>query len=223
MKKIFVVVEGSTEERFVHQVLYPHFVVRGILIEAQQWITNRKIGTSGGSNSYSYIENHLKRLMSKYKHDDQVYLTVMVDLYAFPKKGNTIYGKDVEKMKLSTDKVILLNSKMREQFNYMNFIPYVQLHEFETLLLTKPEALNSFYPSKEKEINALIDEIKGLNPEEINETPQGAPSKRIIKYIPSFERQKTTAGVDTAIKIGLPMLRARCPNFNQWITTMENI
>jgi hypothetical protein len=223
MKKIFLVVEGSTEERFVHQVLYPHFILKGILIEAQQWITNRKIGTTGGGNSYDYIENHMNRLMSKYKHDDQVFLTTMIDLYAFPRNGNTIYDEDVSKTISSIDKVNLLYKKMDERYNYKNFIPYVQLHEYEALLLTKPEALTSFYPDKEKEIKALIADVKEMNPEEINETPQGAPSKRIIKHIPGFERQKTTAGVDTAIKIGLPMLRAKCPNFNEWITKMENV
>ncbi|MFN7830737.1 MAG: DUF4276 family protein [Bacteroidota bacterium] len=75
---------------------------------------------------------------------------------------------------------------MKERFQYENFIPYVQLHEFETLLLSKP-------------------------------------SRRIIRYLPEYQKQKTTAGVITAEKIGLSLLRNRCPHFNDWINTLESL
>ncbi len=222
MKRIFIVVEGETEERFLRRVLYEDFITQGIHIEAQQWLTNRNLGTYGGGNNFDLIEKHLRRLMSRYKHDKDVFISVMVDLYAFPKQGNTIYDAEVRMHNDGKDKALLLQKKMEERLDYRNFIPYVQLHEYETLLLSRPDALRQFYTNKTKEIDALKSEISGMNPEEINETPEGAPSKRIINYIPEYKKQKTIAGVITAEAIGLHHLRTTCKHFNDWIIKLEN-
>lgn len=42
MKRIFIVVEGETEGRFIRDVLYEPFILNGTHIEGQQWTTNRK-------------------------------------------------------------------------------------------------------------------------------------------------------------------------------------
>jgi len=223
MRRIFIVVEGETEERFVRRVLYNYFITKEIHIEAQQWLTNRKLGIGGGGNNFDLIEKHLLRLISRYKHDKEVFISIMIDLYAFPKQGNSVYDADVRRLQKGKEKVLLLQNKMEERLGCRNFIPYVQLHEFEALLLSKPDALGHFYTNNTEEIEALKVEINGINPEEINETPQGAPSKRIIKYIPGYEKQKTIAGVITAEAIGLPHLRATCTHFNDWVTKLESI
>jgi hypothetical protein len=223
MKRLFIVVEGETEERFIRRVLYQPFITRNIHIEAQQWITNRKLGTAGGGNNFDLIENHLRRLISRYKNDNEVFISVMVDLYAFPKRGNTIYDNEIDIQRTGKGKALLLQKKMVERFKYGNFIPYVQLHEFESLILSKPDALSLFYTDKLIEIDHLKSDIGAKSPEEINDTPKGAPSKRIIKYIPEYEKQKTSAGVATAESIGLSFLRQKCPHFNEWITKMESI
>lgn len=223
MKRLFIVVEGETEERFVRTVLYPYFINLGIHIEAQSWITNRKLGTTGGGNSFALVENHLRRLISRYRIDDKVFFSVMVDLYGFPKQGNSVYDDSLSKITNGKNRALLLEEKMESRLSCRNFIPYVQLHEFEALLLSKPAELGIFYTDKEKEIRALIREIQGFIPEEINETPEGAPSKRIIKHIPAYKRQKTTAGVITAERIGLEHLRSTCSHFNDWITKLEAI
>jgi len=223
MKKLFIIVEGETEERFLRKVLYNDFITQGIHIEAQQWMTNRKLGIGGGGSNFDLIENHLRRLMAKYQHDKNVFISVMVDLYAFPKGGNTVYDEEVNRQQNGKNKALLLQVKMADRMQYQNFIPYVQLHEFESLLLSKPEALQAFYIDKAKEIENLKTEINGMHPEDINETPEGAPSKRIIKYLPTYTKQKTTAGVATAEKIGLPFLRENCHHFNDWVKKLESI
>lgn len=223
MKKVFIVVEGETEERFLRNVLYNHLITQNIHIEAQQWLTNRKLGIGGGGNNFDLIENHLKRLMSRYQHDKEVFISVMIDLYAFPKGGNSIYDYEVQQLNLGKDKALLLQHKLSERMQYKNFIPYIQLHEYEALLLSQPEALQTFYTNKEQEIIRLKAEIEGMHPEEINDTPTGTPSKRIIKHIPIYKKQKTTAGVAAAEKIGLPILRSKCPHFNDWVTKLENL
>ena len=69
----------------------------------------------------------------------------MIDLYAFPKQGNTVYDADVIKLKTGKEKAILLQKKIKDPQGYRNFILYVQLHEYEALLLSRPDALAEFY------------------------------------------------------------------------------
>lgn len=223
MKKVFVIVEGETEERFLRQVLYSHFILMGIHIEAQLWITNKKLGTGGGGDSFDLIENHINRIKSRYKNDESIFISTMIDLYRFPKQGNTIYDNSVEKLVNGREKVLLLERKLFERISHRNFIPYVQLHEYETLLLAQPDSFAYFYTDKNNEIANLTNETSGLDPEDINETTENAPSKRIIRHLPGYAKQKTTAGVLVAEKIGLPYLRERCPHFNEWITKLEGI
>jgi hypothetical protein len=79
------------------------------------------------------------------------------------------------------------------------------------------------YPNGQNGINRLKKEIENKRPEEINESPQTAPSKRIIKYLPDYEGQKAQVGPMVAEEIGLTALRHNCPHFNDWITKLENI
>ncbi|WP_339815340.1 DUF4276 family protein [uncultured Imperialibacter sp.] len=223
MKTIFIVVEGETEERFLRKVAYDHFIVNGIHIEAQQWLTNRKLGTQGGGGNFDKIENHIKRLASRYQANSDVFISTMIDLYAFPKQGNTIYDEEIKPISNAREKVLLLERKFSDRIAFRNFIPYIQLHEYESLIMSKPDSLLSFFTDKTKEIENLTIEVSKMSPEDINETPEGAPSKRIIKHIPLYKRQKTTAGVAATADIGLPFLRQRCPHFDDWITKLENV
>lgn len=223
MKRVFIVVEGATEERFVRSILYPHFILLGIHLEAQLWVTNRKLGTEGGGNNFDLIENHIRRLMGRYEHDQNTFISTMIDLYAFPRQGNSVYQDEVSRIEDGNGKANTLEDKMAERFNYRNFIPYVQLHEFEALLLTDPSSFELFYTDDLQAVRSLCQEIGTRGPETINDTPEGAPSKRIIKHLPLYKKQKTTAGITVASHIGLHKMRERCPHFNQWLLKMEAI
>lgn len=59
------------------------------------------------------------------------------------------------------------------------------------------------------------------SPELINDGPTTAPSKRIIAEIPEYAFQKSTAGPLIAARIGLDVMRARCPNFGEWLGRLE--
>lgn len=79
------------------------------------------------------------------------------------------------------------------------------------------------YPDSQNGINKLKKELGGINPEEINESPQTAPSKRIIKYLPDYAGQKAQVGPLVAEDIGMAALRNSCPHFHEWITKLEEI
>ncbi len=59
------------------------------------------------------------------------------------------------------------------------------------------------------------------SPERIDD--QEPPSKRIIAAIPEYEGMKVSAGPLVAMKIGLDLLRNRCPHFDEWICKLESL
>ena len=67
----------------------------------------------------------------------------------------------------------------------------------------------------------LIHEISEENPELIDGSINTAPSKRIIKYLPDYD--KVNAGLITAMAIGLSAMRRRCRHFDEWISRLENL
>jgi hypothetical protein len=56
-------------------------------------------------------------------------------------------------------------------------------------------------------------------PEDIDERPELAPSKRILNLLPDY--RKPVAGPLIVRHIGLATLRQECPHFNQWISRIE--
>jgi Domain of unknown function (DUF4276) len=98
----------------------------------------------------------------------------------------------------------------------------VQLHEFEAFVMVDPDRLIIMYPDNKNDIDRLKKDIGLTEPEEINESPQSAPSKRIIKYLSSYKGQKAQIGPLVAEDIGIAILRTRCKHFNEWITKLES-
>lgn len=66
------------------------------------------------------------------------------------------------------------------------------------------------------------------NPELVNDSPDTAPSKRIIKAVEGNKRthynyDKPKAGKFVAQKVGIETLRDQCPHFNGWIEKLLDI
>jgi len=223
MKRIFIIVEGETEERFVRRILYPHFINLGIHLEPELWVTNRKTGSAGGGRSFDLIENHLRRRIQRYSTDTNVYISTMIDLYRFPRQGNTVYDEDVILANSGINKKTLLEEKLYRRFSFYRFIPYIQLHEFEALLYSDISKLVLFYTDKQYEISQLACATIGISPEDINDRIETSPSHRIIDTIPVFEKQKATVGPTIADAIGLNLIREKCPEFDKWVKKMETI
>lgn len=122
-----------------------------------------------------------------------------------------------------TERLHFLLDKMREdipeEFRY-RFIPYIQMHEFEGLLFSDVHAfLNSFEENeiKMEDLQAAADAFE--SPEMINNSPETAPSKRLIDAIPDYD--KIVFGNCVAMDIGLEKIREKCPLFNEWVEKLE--
>ena len=58
-------------------------------------------------------------------------------------------------------------------------------------------------------------------PEDINNSRETAPSKRIMHIFPEGTYSKTEHGPLIAESIGIDAIRAKCPAFNEWVSKLE--
>jgi len=153
--------------------------------------------------------------------NNDVWFTTMFDLYALP---DDFPGyAEAQQAAAPCKKVAELEKKLSEDINCPRFIPYIQLHEFEALLLADPSKLDWEFLEHEKAIQSLVHLMRDRNPEEINDGEATAPSKRIIAAIPDYEGRKASSGPIVASKIGLATLRKRCRHFADWVTRLEGL
>lgn len=227
MKNLHIIVEGSSEENFVNDVVSRHLASFNIYVSARKirtgWDRINAKPAKGGLLKYIKFRNDVLRWIEADKNRPNTFYTSFIDLYAFPKDSESPYSEQIQKIVDPYQKIEALETAIGNNIDHANFIPYVQLHEFESLLLVEPDSLLSMYPDAQTGIARLKKEIGTMKPEEINESVHTAPSKRIIKYIPNYEFQKAQVGPLVAEDIGLHLLREKCPHFDEWITKLENL
>jgi hypothetical protein len=150
---------------------------------------------------------------------DDCRFTTLLDLYALPSGVPGYPGRAVA----STDAdVAAIESAMANQLGEARFTPYLQRHEFEALLLSRPSALAAIFPGCANAIQTLSGDIGGQNPEDINHGKATHPAARIQGAIPKYYELKASNAYWVAAEIGLDTIRSRCPRFNAWLTGWES-
>lgn len=100
--------------------------------------------------------------------------------------------------------------------------PYVQKHEFESLLFSDTAAFGAPECDAEWDIQALASIRRQFRtPEDINDSPETAPSKQISNVLPGYD--KPVHGPLVAKETGLEKIRAECPRFHVWLTRLERL
>lgn len=218
--RLYLTVEGQSERKFAEAVLQPHLVAFGIDLRTRVVVTNRKLGKRGGILDFAKLEGDVRRLL-RGDRNPEARFTTMIDLYALPSEfpGWTVARKQVR----PTERVVALEQALGDAIGDYRFVPYIQLHEFEALLYCDLSQLARRITGAERGLEKLAEEVEGLKPEEINEGATTAPSKRLIKYVPQYSGAKVRVGAPAAAAIGLPKLRAECPHFDSWVTTLEQL
>jgi hypothetical protein len=218
MTRILVLAEGLTEERFIKDVLAPHLEVRDTFVIPKIITTKRtKQGPDfkGGITDYQKVENDLKRLLGD---TDAAYITTFIDYYGLPKE---FPGMATRPTGAPRDRAQHVETEWGNHIDHPRFRPYLMVHEFEALLFSKPDELSrALYQSS---LLSKLEAIRGAfpTPEEINDDPETAPSKRILHILPAY--QKTLYGPLVAKRIGLTTLRGECGHFNEWLTWLEGV
>lgn len=220
MIRLHITAEGQTEESFVKNTL-------------SQWLYNynvfadvRCVRTSknhrGGMTNYAKAKNDINQWLKEERHNNDVFFSTMFDYYALP---NDFPGYQLSKQQSDAyKKVEIIEQAFANDIGDNRFIPYIQLHEFESLLFSNPQKFEiEYFDSQSK-----IDELKKIvetfsNPELINNGHTTAPSKRIIDKFPNYEYNKPIIGSSVAREIGMDCLKQSCKHFAEWVHRLETL
>ncbi len=111
-------------------------------------------------------------------------------------------------------------NEMEPGFNPDRFLPYVMMHEFEAMLFSDCEAFAQAIDRPDLAVSFQQIRDRFDTPEDINDSPTTAPSKRIEALLPGY--QKPLIGPAVATEIGLRVIRAECLHFAEWLARLEH-
>jgi Domain of unknown function (DUF4276) len=215
VSRVYVVVEGQTEESFVKEVLSPTLWPREV------WLKPILIGKAGENPTYARVK---KDVLTQLKQDRAAYCTTMVDFY---RRGADFPGMPFPANASNIQKVCHVERAVKEDILAstpdlradVRFLPYLQLHEYEALLFSDPTAFaNGIYQPGLAPPFAEI-RRKFATPEDIDDDPARAPSKRVLQLCPAY--RKPLYGSLAALKVGLETMRRECPHFREWVGKLE--
>jgi hypothetical protein len=218
MARVNVIVEGPTEESFINNVLAPFFWPRAVYVTL---FVLGVPGHKGGNVNYARVR---KDILLQLKHDREAYCSTMLDLYGlgaeFPGLPPTAHLTGSEKaahIERAIDQDIAAAvPRLRPD---LRFIPYLQVHEYEGLLFSETGALASALGRSELALDFRRVRTGFETPEDINDNPNTAPSKRILGLYPSYK--KVIEGTVAALAVGLENMLRECPHFRGWVERLS--
>ena len=229
MTTLRVIVEGQTEARFVTQILAPRLGTRNVFASASPVITKgRRSGvreSQGGGGSYLAWKRDITDWIKQEGYHRDHWFTTMFDLYGLAKVRDFPGYQGASGVTDPEAKVASLEAALGKDIGFERFIPYVQLHEFESLLLVDPTVLKKMFIEQTNAVDELAREISetGCPAEHINDGEETRPSGRISRHLPAYAASKVVAGTDAAGGIGLDRLAAACPHFGAWVQRLEKL
>ena len=218
MKRIYIYCEGQTEESFVKELLYAPFLAKGILLVPIICTTKREnsgFKYKGGASTYSKMQAELVKLCRSHQRE---HVTMLFDYYALPLDTP---GMDTLPKGSPLEKILHVEKSIGKDIGAENFIPNLVMHEFEGLLFSNPEAF-SYCIQSERSILELK-KIRDVHssPEDIDDDPITAPSKRILEIYPPY--RKVLHGINIARDIGIHTIANECKHFENWLMRISAI
>jgi len=223
MPRLLLHVEGQTEETFVDEVLGDHLVRSGYETVGARLVGNPRM-KRGGIRPWQGVKRDILRHL---KEDRSAIAAIMVDYYGLPHdwpgraeapgKASTSGKAEFVESALHKD----ITEEMGHRFDERRFVPLIMMHEFEALLFSDPERFARAIGKAD-----LVQGFQEIRqefecPEDIDDSPVTAPSKRIESLFPGYE--KPLSGVIAALEIGLQTMRSECPHFNEWLKHIESL
>ncbi len=207
MRRLYIIVEGQTEERFVKTLLAPYLLERHEIFATAILIRTSETGRGGFVNYQHLKDDALKFLLEQ----DGPVVSMLVDFFRCPDTP----GKEFwERKQGHLAEVEERERQIALDINNSRFIPYIQLHEFEALLFSDGSIFGElFKPKLAEDLSAICATYP--NPEDINSSPEGAPSKRLLAIVSNYD--KVHHGELLAVWLGLARILARCPRFRAWV------
>jgi hypothetical protein len=222
MVEVVAIVEGQTEQTFVHEVLAAHLGLRRIAIWA---VLPGKARKSGGVKSWESAQGDILRAIKQGPH-----VTTMFDFYGMPlswpgrtEAAKLPWGQRGSHVEHAMEQSIA--AVVGGSFDPRQLIPYVQVHEFEALAFADVAVLAEMAallfgvsaPGLQEKLREIVQQFDG--PEEINDDYETCPSRRLTGLLERY--RKSSHGPAIVAAIGLPKLRQACRHFNDWLTRLE--
>jgi hypothetical protein len=227
MARLLVHVEGQTEETFVKEVLRSYLLHCGYEPVSARIVGNARLRRSrGGIRPWLTVR---KDIINHLRQDPGCVATTMVDFYGLPQDGDGAWpGRAAAIGASGHQKASIVEKALRDDlvhemgtdFDITRFLPFV-VHEFEGLLFSDCAAFarGICRPDLEPSFSQIREAFAA--PEDIDDSPVTAPSKRIEELMPGYE--KPLLGALAIFEIGLDPVRAKCPHFDGWLHQLESI
>jgi hypothetical protein len=210
---------------FVNEVLRDHLFLLGYDSVSARIVGNPRLRNRGGIRPWPGVQ---REIVSHLRGDTRNVATTMVDFYGLPQQGQGAWpgrsgarGVDAAAKASAVEGALLeaIAREMGQGFNQSRFIPFVVMHEFEGLLFSDCAAFAKAVgqPAVETRLKAIRDQFP--TPEDINDSPGNAPSKRVASVISGYE--KPLFGNLAAMEIGFNSIRAQCLHFNGWMLRLR--
>lgn len=172
--------------------------------------------TKGGLTKY----RHLKTDLLNCVYENDVLVSTLIDFYALPKdfpkyEESTKIVDKVDRLSF-LEKAIVEDIEKEKGESFPNLVPYIQLYEFEALVFSSLHGISSLFGENEadfEKIERIID--THTNPEDINNDPTTAPSKRLLKLIKGYN--KVVDGIMIIEENGIENVLKKCTRFNSWV------
>jgi hypothetical protein len=218
MIRVHVICEGQTEEEFIRHLLAP------ALLEKQVSLLPScigRVGHKGGNVKLSRLSIDVKERLLR---DRQCYCTTLFDYYGlsgdFPGKSEGAPLADIaDKQARVVQALSKWSADTLGHQSTSRFIPYVQMYEFEGLLFSDPSGVARAIGRAGTEEDLRKIRSAFSTPEWINDSLDTAPSKRIAKLLPAYDKPEHP--LLAALEIGLDTIRRECLLFDAWIKRLE--
>ena len=211
MTRLLIICEGQTEREFVERLLAPHLWENFEIDAHPSLLKTREEQHGGGNVSIPRLAKHIRN-----EYHNVCFITTLVDYYGF----EDVNGRS--KKELEQDILEEARTHIGQRFQAYRVLPYIQMHEFEALLfsdISKFELHDHWDSEAEKQLQGICDAFE--TPEDINNSAQTTPSKRLNDIFPGYS--KIGKGLLIAEDIGLAKIRQECPLFNNWIGQLEKL
>ncbi|MEJ1096013.1 MULTISPECIES: DUF4276 family protein [unclassified Pseudoxanthomonas] len=195
MTRLLVHVEGQTEETFVNEVLAEHLYENGYTVVGARLFGNaRQRARRGGVKPWQAVKRDVIRHLQE---DDGAVSTLMVDYYAMPKSGDGAWpGRDAACALAHANKAALIQDQLYadivgelgSDLQAARFVPFVLMHEFEALLFSDCVAFAKGVGRSDLAGAMQLVRNQFGSPEEINDSPATAPSKRVELLIEGYQK-----------------------------------
>ena len=211
--RLVFIVEGDCEEYLINSKVIPYLYLHlngdsMWTMNAQKIVTSRKAHARGGNVGYSYLKADIKR--TAVQNNGNTFITTFLDFFRLP---NDFPGYD-------THDIDAIESAMAADNENIHLIPYIQKFEFETLLFSDRNALETVIDDQKgmKAVDGILSAYPNI--EDINSSPEKAPSKRLQSI---FRYNKTADSSMVLDSMDINTILDKCNRFKCWVNRLVQL